>query len=128
VNLLLDTCAFLWLAQGSARLPARVQALAADPNNLLWLSTVSIWEIASLQRRGRIVLGTDPQPFVSAARQRFDIDLLTFDEPDAYLEPTLPRIHGDPLDRMLICQALARGLTILTPDRHIAAYPVPTAW
>jgi PIN domain nuclease of toxin-antitoxin system len=40
----------------------------------------------------------------------------------------LPPVHNDPFDRMLVCQAIVHGLTILTPDRHIARYPVPVIW
>ena len=51
-----------------------------------------------------------------------------FDEEATFFLATLPAIHKDPFDRMLVCQALAGALTLVTPDEHIARYPVRTLW
>jgi PIN domain nuclease of toxin-antitoxin system len=56
------------------------------------------------------------------------IEFFSFEVDAALLEPTLSRVHRDPSDRMLICQALAHGLTILTPDPLIRRYLVATDW
>lgn len=69
-----------------------------------------------------------PQQFIPAQRRAHGIETLPLDE-DAVLQlPRLPDIHKDPFDRMLICQAIAHGMTILTPDPLITRYPVRTAW
>jgi PIN domain nuclease of toxin-antitoxin system len=128
VNLLLDTCTFLWLVLGSSRLSARAARLIADPDNLRWLCVISVWEIAVLFSSGRFRLPSPPQQFVRNGCGHHDIDLRWFFEADAFLEPGLPRIHRDPSDRMLVCQALSHGLTIVTPDPQIRRYPIPTAW
>lgn len=69
-----------------------------------------------------------PQQFIPAQRRAHRIETLPLDE-DAVLQlPRLPAHHKDPFDRMLICQAIAHGMTILTPDPLITRYPVRTAW
>jgi PIN domain nuclease of toxin-antitoxin system len=128
VNLLLDTCTFLWLTLEPARLSAQAVQLISDPDNRRWLSAVSVWEVAVLFSRGRITLSSPPRQFVAAQCRHYQIRLLPFRARAAVLEPDLPRPHRDPADRQLVCQALAHGLTILTPDPQIQRYPVPTAW
>lgn len=66
--------------------------------------------------------------FCVEQRMSHFIEPLSFDEASACRRVALPAIHADPFDRMLICQALQHGLTILTPDKNIRAYPVATVW
>lgn len=128
MTLLLDTCTFLWLVQGSSRLSARAAQLIADPRNRRLLSAVSVWEIARLSGSKRVVLNDPLRQSLQVQCRLNQVRLLPFRARAAILEPTLPRIHRDPRDRMFVCQALAHGLTILTPDPFIQRYPVATAW
>ena len=66
MRLLLDTCTFLWWAQGSDEVPDRVRALIADPANQVWLSAASSWEIAVKHTLGRMPLPDPPERFVAA--------------------------------------------------------------
>ncbi|HUF82656.1 MAG TPA: type II toxin-antitoxin system VapC family toxin, partial [Burkholderiales bacterium] len=69
-----------------------------------------------------------PQQFIPEQRRAHGIETLPLDE-DAVLQLSrLPAIHKDPFDRMLICQAIAHGMVILTPDPLIGRYPVRTLW
>jgi len=128
MRLLLDTGAFLWLVMDSPRLSAQARALFADPDNEVFLSSVSVWEIAVKHALGRLPLPRPPHELVPSERERHGIEPLPLDEESALLLPRLPALHRDPFDRMLVCQAMVHALVILTPDRDIAAYPVRTAW
>lgn len=128
MDYLLDTCTFLWIAHDPMRLSLRVVQLLATPGVSLFLSAVSAWEIAVKYGQGRLQLPQPPHRFVPDQRARHLIAELPLTEAAALLVPNLPGHHKDPFDRMLICQALAHNLTILTDDADIRRYPVPTLW
>ncbi|MSQ83861.1 MAG: type II toxin-antitoxin system VapC family toxin [Myxococcales bacterium] len=130
MNILLDTCTVLWIATEPSRLPARALVLYADPTNQVWFSAVSAWEISVKNRRGKLPLpnGLQPSAFISEVRRRHGWKSLAVNEADIAFLERLPEVHQDPFDRMLICQALANQMTILTPDPLITAYAVATAW
>lgn len=124
----MDTCAFLWLAEGdSAASPACREAYLAEGNDVL-LSSVSAWEIAVKFRLGKLPLPAAPDRYVGSLRQRMGVEALPLVEREALHVAQLPDLHKDPFDRMLVCQALLQGLVILTPDRQIVQYGVPTVW
>ena len=128
MNLLLDTCTFLWVVQGSDELSARARELFADPTNEVYLSVVSAWEIGVKNAMGRLPLPQSPERYLPALRERHGIESLALDEAAVLQVTKLPSRHRDPFDRMLVCQAIVHGLTIVTPDPLISQYPVPTAW
>jgi len=74
------------------------------------------------------VLPTAPERFVPDQREAHGIEALALDEESVLQVTRLPDHHRDPFDRMLVCQAIAHGLVILTPDPLIARYPVRTVW
>jgi PIN domain nuclease of toxin-antitoxin system len=125
MRLLLDSCAFLWLIGDSARLsePARSALSAAD--NAVFLSAASLWEILVKHAAGGIELHvpTLPDRYFIERRQAHGIDPLPIDEQAVAQLPKLPTLHRDPFDRMLVCQAIAHGLTVVTPDEAIRRYP-----
>jgi PIN domain nuclease of toxin-antitoxin system len=127
VKLLLDTCTFLWLAGGG---PMSTDAAAAirDPQNDVFLSAVSVWEIVTKYRNGRLPLPEPPERLVPAERRLRGIAELPFDEASGLQGMRLPVLHRDPFDRMLIAQAIAHGLAIITPDPQITQYPVRAIW
>ena len=128
MNLLLDTCTFLWLARGSAELSDTARALFTEPTHRVYLSAVSAWEIGVKHGLGRLPLPVSPCRFVPETRRALGIEALPLGEEETLTVARLPPLHRDPFDRMLVCQALARGLVLLTPDPEIARYPVRTAW
>jgi PIN domain nuclease of toxin-antitoxin system len=128
VKLLLDTCAFLWIIRGRPQVSASALALFRDPANEVFLSAVSAWEIAVKHRLGRLPLGDAPARYVPAERKKHRIGSLPLNEADTLVLDKLPRLHHDPFDRMLVCQAIANQMAILTPDPLIAQYPVLTRW
>lgn len=128
MRLLLDTCTFLWIAWGSSKLSQNARTLFSDPGNEVFLSAVSTWEIAFKHSLGTLALPDEPQRLVPAQRRAHGIEPLALDE-EATLQLTrLPNLHRDPFDRMLVCQAVTGGLTVVTPDPLVTQYPVRCVW
>lgn len=128
MRILLDTCTFIWAATERGALSARAAALLIDPANEVYLSSVSAWEVAVKFARRQLQLSTDPAQFVAENRERHRFEALAFDEAAAVTASRLPSLHRDPFDRMLVCQAIVGGMTLVTPDRKIRQYPVLTDW
>ena len=129
-GLLLDTCVFLWLIWDEPPLHTGVRERLADPGETLFLSAVSVWEATVKHARGRLVVRA-PQPawqHFTEERMRHGIEPLPVSEQDVRHLAALPPVHADPFDRLLICQAIENGLTLVTPDRHIRRYPIKTFW
>jgi len=128
LRLLLDTVTFLWIIEGSDQLSAQTRAAFSDTGNESYLSSVSAWEIAVKHMLGKLPLPQPPERFIPKYRRLHRIETLPFDEDAALHLPRLAEHHKDPFDRMLICQAIAHGLAIVTPDPLITRYPVRTLW
>jgi PIN domain nuclease of toxin-antitoxin system len=126
MSFLLDTCTILWLARGDAQIPVRVRTAVASAE--VWISAASAWEIAIKHAMGRLPLPVAVNDFVRGIRERYQFKTLPIDEESALLVAKLPRLHPDPFDRMLVSQAIVHGLTIVTPDPAVTAYPVVTMW
>lgn len=128
MKLLLDTCTFLWTLSGKPPLPARVADLIRNPDNQVFLSAASAWEIAIKYGMGRLQLPEHPDRYVTAMRVERGITALPIDEESALHATRLPSLHRDPFDRLIVSQAIVHGLTILTPDPIVASYPARTMW
>jgi len=128
MNVLLDTCTFLWALSDVPRLPPRVAALVRDPDNQVFLSAASAWEIAVKVAAGRLTLPERPDRYIPAMRVQRGITALPIDEESAFHASRLPSLHRDPFDRLLVSQAIVHGLTILTPDPIVSQYPARTFW
>lgn len=128
MKVLLDTCTFLWIASGADDLSTTARKVFSDPANEVFLSVVSGWEIVVKHALGRLPLPAPPGEFVPELRRLHHIDTLPPSEDAVFQLARLPPYHRDPFDRMLVCQAVAGGMVILTPDRAISQYPVQTLW
>jgi PIN domain nuclease of toxin-antitoxin system len=128
MRLLLDTCTFLWFITANERLPPDVRKIIQSPDHEVWLSAVSFWEIQVKHQLGRLSLSESPASYVPRQRKRHGIDSLALLENAVGHLTKLPDRHRDPFDRMLICQAIDHGLTIVTPDSAIHSYPVKVLW
>jgi len=128
VKILLDTCTFLWIVTDSRELSARARELFQEPANAVYLSSVSAWEIAVKYVLGRLPLPETPDRFVVPMRASHGIESLPLEEEAVLMLLKLPELHRDPFDRMLVCQALAHQLVLLTPDAMIRQYPVSVVW
>jgi PIN domain nuclease of toxin-antitoxin system len=128
VKLLIDTHAFIWYANGDDRLPTAMRSVMRSPDNELWLSAASSWEIAIKHQAGKLTLQMPASQFVSEARERLGLVALPIDEPSIAHLPKLPNVHKDPFDRILMCQSIEHTLMIVTNDANIRRYPVRTLW
>lgn len=128
MKLLLDTCTFLWLAADDPQLSRTARHSCRNPENSVFLSALSAWEIAIEYRLGCLSLPEAPNRYVASRRQWLQIQPLPFDEACAAHEALLPVHHRDPFDRGLISQAILNGLVIVTPDPEIAQYPAQVLW
>ena len=128
MRILLDTCSFLWIASGSDHLSMKSRNLFSDRANEIFLSPVSAWEITLKHSLGRLPLPENPNKFLPKYREKHGIQSLPLCEEAALQLSRLPDLHKDPFDRMIICQAIADGLAIMTPDELITQYPVQVIW
>lgn len=128
MNILLDTCTFLWICTEDDSLSAPAKAAFKDPENEIFLSAASSWEIAVKFLKKKLPLPEPPERFVQTRRERHSIEALPIEEAAATYVYRLPEYHRDPFDRMLVSQAVVHGMTILTPDPAILLYPVSSLW
>lgn len=128
MRILLDTCAFIWITTDAPELSQKARDVFRNPENEIFLSSVSVWEIMVKNGIGKLPLPDEPENFVHLKRQQHAIKTLSLTEQAVLHLKKLPKHHQDPFDRMLICQALEHGLTILTSDSKIVQYPVATVW
>ena len=128
MRILLDTVTFLWTVTDAIELSDTAREVFSDPDNEVFLSVVSSWEIAIKNCIGRLPLPESPAKFIPTQRKRHEIESLTLDEEATLYLNRLPVLHEDPFDRMLVCQAIVQHLVILTPDDLINQYPVRTLW
>jgi PIN domain nuclease of toxin-antitoxin system len=87
-----------------------------------------VWEITTKHKAGKLPLPEPPERLIPTERRLRGVDAFAFDEDAALVVSRLPLLHRDPFDRMLISQAIAHGLAIVTPDPQIAQYPVRIVW
>ncbi len=125
MRLLLDTHIFLWFISADARLSTSMQQAVRDSSNEVYLSVVSLWEIIIKYQLGKLPLPDTPEHYIPLQRELHQIASLGVDERSVSYLPQLPALHRDPFDRLLICQALASDLKMMTRDNFIQAYPVP---
>ena len=128
MRLLVDTCTFLWLAADDPLLSPAARDGCRNPNNEVFLSSLSAWEIAIKHRLGRLPLPEPPSRYVTSRRAWLRLEPLPFEEASAAHDALLPPLHRDPFDRGLVSQAILNGMTIVTPDPAIASCPAPVLW
>ena len=121
MNLLLDTHLLLWSAFAVERIPQATVRRLSDPGNALWFSAASIWEVAIKRALDRPDFRVDPG-VLRAGLLANGYQELPVEGPHCLGLATLPPLHGDPFDRMLVVQAAAEGMVLLTADRMVAAY------
>ena len=124
MKILLDTQIFLWYISADGRLPKLLKEAIIDPNNDVFLSVVSLWEIIVKHQLGKLPLPQSPEVYIPQKRELHQIASLDLDESSVAQLINLPSLHRDPFDRMLICLALQHTMSLATVDRNILQYPV----
>ena len=124
MKLLLDTHLLLWAAGEPARLSRKARSLLADPENELLFSPASLWEVSIKRGLGRKDFDVEPRLLRRGLLDNGYGELpITSDHVVAI--DTLPPIHKDPFDRVLLAQAMIEGVMLLTSDALLTKYPGP---
>ncbi len=123
MNLLLDTCALIWLGMGGGDLSAaarrRIEAARA-----LFYSSISAWELARLAKEGKIELGVGVDKFLSDLVEQYGLLSIPVTDDIATASAQLSDFHKDPADRIIIATALRRNLPVVTGDGRFPQYGV----
>jgi PIN domain nuclease of toxin-antitoxin system len=124
VKVLLDTHTFLWFLAGSPRVRAGTRDLVLDGRNEVFVSAASAWEISIKRQLGKLRVPPGVATWLphQLAANRFTPLSITLEHAAAVEE--LPPHHRDPFDRLLIAQALAEGLAIVSDDAQFTPYAV----
>ena len=123
MRVLLDTHMVLWALADSPKLPAKARAVLADANNECWVSSASVWEIATKIMLGKYELG---QPLNRLEEAIDDAGFRTLDVTIRHAA-AIERVvvtHADPFDRMLLAQCEVETLRLLTADKALSNLPV----
>lgn len=128
MRLLLDTHAFLWWIRDDPRLSPRSAALIADGANQVHVSAASVWEIVVKAGLGRVEVPEPVDRFLVAQLQANAFLPLPIHFRHALGLAALPDVHRDPFDRILVAQAIAEDLTLVSGDRILRDYPVAVEW
>lgn len=121
MELLLDTHAFIWWSAVDPRLIEGARAAIANPGNRVIVSAVSIWEIAIKRATGKLVFDDD----ILQVLTQTGFDSLDITPAHAAAVGALPMHHADPFDRLLVAQARAERLVLVSQDRRLLPYGVP---
>ena len=121
MKLLLDTHLLLWAAGEPKKLSAKARLLMANTDNELMFSAASIWEVAIKRSLGRADFQVDPRLFRRGLIDNGYVELPVFSAHAVAVE-TLPPIHKDPFDRLLVAQSQVEGIVLLTTDATVAQY------
>jgi PIN domain nuclease of toxin-antitoxin system len=128
MRLLLDTQVFLWLQLEPERVAAGALELLTTGSNEVLLSAASSWEIAVKYALNKLPLPEPPREYVPTRMRRDRIDGLPISHLHSLHVATLPMLHRDPFDRLLVAQARVEEATLVTADARIGAYEVATLW
>jgi PIN domain nuclease of toxin-antitoxin system len=128
MRLLADTHSFLWFAEGSPRLSVTARRLIDDPANDVFLSVVSLWEIAIKVSLQKLFLQEPFETFIPQQLVDARITLLNISVPHLNVVVKLPHHHRDPFDRMLVAQAQVEQLPIVSADPALDAYGITRQW
>jgi PIN domain nuclease of toxin-antitoxin system len=125
MKLLLDTHVFLWYIGADPGLPTAYRDAIRDPANEVYLSVASVWEAVIKHALGKLPLPAPAALYFPQQRTAHQIVSLPIEEAVMTVLATLPPLHRDPFDRILISQALHHGLTLATVDDAVRPYSVP---
>lgn len=128
MRILLDTHAFLWFLEGSASLSAHARSTIEEPENIVFVSVASLWEIAIKYSLGRLDLEQPFGEFIPSQIETNGFALLSLDVPHMSRVAELPFHHRDPFDRMIIAQSLVEDLPIIGRDEAFDHYGVARHW
>ena len=125
---LLDTHAFIWWVTDNSQLSSIARGIIADPNNVLFLSAASAWEIVIKVRLRKLNLPEPPEIYIPSRLTINRFEGLPIQMVHALQVTNLPDLHRDPFDRIIIAQSQVEKMPIVTVDSQITQYPVDVIW
>jgi len=128
MRFLLDTHSLLWFFSGDTQLSDRTRAIMEDINQTKLISLASVWEMAIKLSKNKLTLAIPLEDYINQKIQFQDYELLSIRLHHLNLISTLPFFHNDPFDRLLIAQAIADNLPILSCDVSLDAYKIKRIW
>ncbi len=128
MRLLLDTHALLWWLTKSPSLTVSARSLLIDQDNAVLVSAASMWEIATKVRLGKLDVAVEVVEDFLSYLDREGFETISVTAAHGIRAGLLPGPHKDPFDRMLIAQALAENLPIISNDRALDGYGVRRLW
>ncbi len=128
MRVLLDTHAFVWWLQGSSRLSRRARAVVASHGNEIFVSAATAWEITTKARLGRLPFALDVAADVLGAIVGQSFHPLDISTVHAQRAGGLPGHNADPWDRMLVAQAQAEGLAVVSNEALFEEYGISRVW
>jgi PIN domain nuclease of toxin-antitoxin system len=128
VRVLLDTHAFLWFIMGDARLTAAARGLIEDANNERLVSAGSLWEITIKVSIGKLTLTEPFEVIIPRELSQNGFQILPITVPHLTVLCGLPFHHRDPFDRLLVAQAMAEKMPLVSVDSVVDAYPITRLW
>ena len=126
MKLLLDAHALLWALYEPERLPVHIEKAVTDQSNELFVSLATVWEIVNKAAFYRLPLAGSSVERIVERIEQLGVTLLPLLKSEIVAAATLPHHHSDPFDRILVAQALAHGLTLVTVDTDILRYDMLT--
>ncbi len=124
MKLLIDTQCWLWMNASPEKLSRRTHVLLMEPGTERWLSVASIWEIGIKYHLGKLPLPVAPADYVPARMALTKTSGLAIIGSHALRASSLPALHRDPFDRMIVAQALVEGVPVLSSDAQLDDYGI----
>ena len=123
MNVLLDTCALLWLASGDRKLSKQAHKRICE-SPIAYVSAISGFEISLKYRKGNLHLPAEPVEWFSTIVDHHGLTVIPLDYADAIQAPLLPEVHRDPCDRFILAAALRMNLPVATADAQFKEYGI----
>jgi PIN domain nuclease of toxin-antitoxin system len=124
MKILVDTHMLVWLAAATARLPLAAREIIEDPDNEIFFSSASIWELTIKHSLGKGEIPVHPR-VLHTALAAHDFQEIAITSLHGLAAGSLPPIHKDPFDRIMIAQSIAEDCILITSDRMLARYDAP---
>lgn len=124
MRFLIDTRVFLWAASDDSQLSDDARLVIGDRRNDIFVSAAVSWEIVIKYALGKLTLPLEPPNYVPSRLKMLGFARLDISSDHALAVASLPDIHTDPFDRIMVAQAQVEGMTFITRDRHSLSYPV----
>ncbi len=128
MRILLDTHSFLWWNMDSPQLSAKAKEIILGGRADIFVSAATSWEIAIKCQKGKLLLPESPEKYVVSRISHYGFLTLPIQISHTLKTYSLPAIHTDPFDRLLIAQCLAEEMSMITADEIIKQFPINIIW